>query len=1071
MNRRDVLKGIVAAAGSTGVAQLLGACMSDEPLLSEEAQELTNTRLLGTTATRTTWTNIVSGRWSSSIYDGLLMYDRTAGYLALYDTDGQGHLSANPISAGTTSSTWTHVASVRIDDSGYSSILFYDSASKNVCLYSTDGLGNLTLHSQWATNKSYTHVTAGYFTAENYSSILFYDKQTGGSELWATTNSQSRKPYRIATDLIGSGPSSVSGAIKVVSGFFDTANSGAETPLQGLLLYWSSGNAQWFSPDSFHFSSLGSQTLPSGYSLISAGNLGGLGFTDLLTTSSTGTFVETLDQFDSPPSWHRAEDITGIVPAITDLSVTGHFWLSNPDDQCFHDGPKDNIPGDALRERRNWRASAGPFLDLAFYERNSGTLSIFSHLPTPRSLRSNIEGYVTSVSNHGGTAIPTGSVLPGETVSIHISSTTSYSLHIYDVTDSAQTSLYSYNGLANGPLSISNTAFRDGAGWPVTTTYTVPSSPATGSASGMYIVKISNGTDTVLVPFVVREATPAASTKILVVVPDVNDEAYNMWGGRSLYVNETNLNSIATAWPNGVRVPWALKVNFDRPYINPVDNAGGTQPDSKWIFHISPLLNWLKSFGLNYAVITNRDLDFSAISPSYRLVIFPGHHEYWTLNMRNHTETFTSQGGNVAFMCANTCYWQVRLSSDYNSIYCFRHSGFDPLLNIDNSRVTVLWSESPVNRPQARMTGLSYFGQTLADQAGHATALWQFTYNGAAVAEWLNDQTSLGAGSLFGTCNYGSIVGTEVDAIDTSLSDVNFVRLAHLDLSSIGYSAEAADLGYWKPSNTSGIVFNAGCIDWTLGLTTDAKHLAANWLPMDQITLNVVTGLRGAPKSMPGSVLDIAVGSGGQAWCTTSTQGIQKWNSTSSAWEMVSGTALRIAVDSSGNPWVINGASEIYRWSGSGFQRVAGAAFDIGSGGGWVWVIGTDYRPYYWSGTQFVGIDGSGVKIAVDATGSPWLVNAAGNVYRRIGGVGAGGSWQQIGLQCASDIGIGANGSVWIAGASSVTNGHPIFQVYSGDSTIWPRFGRIPLAGINVSVGPDGRPWVANDQHALYTFA
>ena len=60
------------------------------------------------------------------------------------------------------------------------------------------------------------------------------------------------------------------------------------------------------------------------------------------------------------------------------------------------------------------------------------------------------------------------------------------------------------------------------------------------------------------------------------------------------------------------------------------------------------------------------------------------------------------------------------------------------------------------------------------------------------------------------------------------------------------------------------------------------------------------------------------------------------------------------------------------------------------------------------------------MKIAVDSSGSPWVVNSYGNIFRR-----ANNTWQAMpGL--AKDISVGNDGSVWVIGANPVAGGYGI---------------------------------------------
>jgi len=70
------------------------------------------------------------------------------------------------------------------------------------------------------------------------------------------------------------------------------------------------------------------------------------------------------------------------------------------------------------------------------------------------------------------------------------------------------------------------------------------------------------------------------------------------------------------------------------------------------------------------------------------------------------------------------------------------------------------------------------------------------------------------------------------------------------------------------------------------------------------------------------------------------------------------------------------------------------------------------------------------MRIAVDPSGAPWVVNVNGNIYSR-----ASGSWQLMpGL--AKDIGIGADGSVWVIGTDPTPGGYGIYRWNGSD---WSR--------------------------------
>lgn len=139
------------------------------------------------------------------------------------------------------------------------------------------------------------------------------------------------------------------------------------------------------------------------------------------------------------------------------------------------------------------------------------------------------------------------------------------------------------------------------------------------------------------------------------------------------------------------------------------------------------------------------------------------------------------------------------------------------------------------------------------------------------------------------------------------------------------------------------------------------------------------------------------------------------------------------------------------------WQRLNGSAYDIGVGAnGDVWVIGTDFEPggfgiYNISGSAGFSVDGGAIRIDVDPDGNPWIVNDEDNIYRWIDG-----DWQRLPGN-ALDIGIGADGSVWVVSSEGV---------YLWDDQGWIDFGG---SGSRIDVGPDGRPWVVGFSDQIYT--
>ena len=90
---------------------------------------------------------------------------------------------------------------------------------------------------------------------------------------------------------------------------------------------------------------------------------------------------------------------------------------------------------------------------------------------------------------------------------------------------------------------------------------------------------------------------------------------------------------------------FGFQLSFERPMHGGFGNVIQT-----WDI---PSLQWLTRRGVPFDVCTSRDLHFEAPDPKqYRLLLFAGHHEYWTAEMRTNVENFMRTGGMPASSAA-----------------------------------------------------------------------------------------------------------------------------------------------------------------------------------------------------------------------------------------------------------------------------------------------------------------------------------------------------------------------------------------------------------------------------------
>nr|MDJ0869696.1 DUF4350 domain-containing protein [Myxococcota bacterium] len=131
-----------------------------------------------------------------------------------------------------------------------------------------------------------------------------------------------------------------------------------------------------------------------------------------------------------------------------------------------------------------------------------------------------------------------------------------------------------------------------------------------------------------------------------------------------------------------------------------------------------------------------------------------GHDEYWTWEERDAVEAFVDAGGSACFFSGNTSYWQVRFEREGRAMVGYKSTAptDDPVLGTNRERrLTSLWSDPRIGRPETQMTGLSFA------RAGYARAGYALSRGTAGYTIYRPDHWCLAGTDLF----YGDVIGDE----------------------------------------------------------------------------------------------------------------------------------------------------------------------------------------------------------------------------------------------------------------------------------------------------------------------
>jgi len=396
------------------------------------------------------------------------------------------------------------------------------------------------------------------------------------------------------------------------------------------------------------------------------------------------------------------------------------------------------------------------------------------------------------------------SVAQGDTVGLYASTDANWlNLTIHRVGEDT-TSYYSAHHLAGVQQVVPDSVWETGCGWSPTLLLPVPET----WPSGLYLAEFRTNGESKwedYAVFVVREDDPASSSaRILYQVPITTWQAYNNWGGKSLYDhNSTDFTKATT-------------VSFQRPYAS-FDGRG------KLPQYDAFMVEWLEEEGYAVDYCTSLDLHaFPGLESHYDLLLSVGHDEYWTKEMRDNVEARIAGGGNVAFFSGNVCWWQIRFSGDLSRMTCFRQAAQDPLTGIDDSRVTVNWCSAPVLRPENTMTGVSFRnGGYVNNGTWYPASQGYGGYTAYRTDHWVYSGTGLVDGEVFG--QEQTIVGHEVDGSlftwSAGLPECTGEDSTPSDFTILAVSPASNGSGtmgvYYRGG---GFVFTAATIEWAQGL-------------------------------------------------------------------------------------------------------------------------------------------------------------------------------------------------------------------------------------------------------------
>ncbi len=395
------------------------------------------------------------------------------------------------------------------------------------------------------------------------------------------------------------------------------------------------------------------------------------------------------------------------------------------------------------------------------------------------------------------------------------------------------------------------TGLLDCGNWAVSGSWTVPAT----AVSGIYFAKVirtDNGGASHIF-FVVRD--DASTSDLLFQTSDTTWQAYNEYGGNSLYVGN----------PAGR----AYKVSYNRPFTTRTTASG-----QDWVFNAEyPMVRWLESNGYNVSYFSGVDADRSgALILNHKTFVSIGHDEYWSAAQRTNVEAARAAGVNLAFFSGNEVFWKTRWENSidgsgtpYRTLVAYKETTANA--KIDPTAVwTGTWRDprfSPPadgGRPENQLTGTLFMNNDTG--VGYSITV---PAEDGKMRLWRNTSVATQAAGGVVTLPVGTL-GYEWDTDpDNGFRPPGIVRNSTTTITSTGVlqdwgtSYGLGTLTHYLTSyrHSSGArVFGAGTIQWAWGL--DSHHDRGNAAAdpsMQQATVNLLADMNAQPATLQPGLL------------------------------------------------------------------------------------------------------------------------------------------------------------------------------------------------------------------------
>ena len=409
--------------------------------------------------------------------------------------------------------------------------------------------------------------------------------------------------------------------------------------------------------------------------------------------------------------------------------------------------------------------------------------------------------------------------------------------------------------------SNTTTGLVDCGNWGVSATWNVP----TTAVSGVYFAHIyrTDGTsDENQIPFVVTNN--ASTSDILFMTSDETWQAYNDWGGNSLYTGTTTGSPWCCSQLDPQR---AVQVSYNRPFATRFDTSYG---EDYFFYAEFPMIEFLEENGYNVSYVSQSDVSApgaASMIEQHKVFMNTGHSEYWDAGDRSNVTAARNAGVNLAFFTGNTMWWKTRWANSqygneaYRTLVTYKESldstQDDPS---DPPTWTGEWRDprfSPPGdggQPENALTGQLWMVNccSYSDTVPAAYSKLQIWRN-TAVANLQSGQTYTMPGETLGyewdePVDNGFQPPGEINMSKTC-EDVDQLLVDPVEDLTTGNACNSMTL---YRASSGALVFDAGTVQWAWGLNSNHDGDAKNPPDpaMQQATVNLFADMGVQPATL-----------------------------------------------------------------------------------------------------------------------------------------------------------------------------------------------------------------------------